>query len=67
MPGETARHVTARGAVSMADGGILLLDKLPEFSQSVLDVLRQPLERGAVTLCRATGGSTFLPRPLPVW
>ena len=58
-----ARHRKGRGV----DGGILLLDELPEFSQSVLDVLRQPLERGAVTLCRATGGSAFLPRPLPVW
>ena len=51
----TARHRKGRDV----DGGILLLDELPECSQSVLDVLRQPLEQGAVTLCRATDGNTF--------
>ena len=48
------------GEVSMADGGILFLDELPEFSGLVLDALREPLERGAITLCRA-GASTVLP------
>ena len=48
------------GEVSMADGGILFLDELPGFSRTVLEVLREPLEHGSVTLRRA-GESTTLP------
>ena len=44
----------------MADGGILFLDELPELRRSVLEVLREPLEHGSVTLRRA-GESTTLP------
>ena len=44
----------------MADGGILYLDALPEFSRSALEVLREPLEHGSVTLRRA-GEFTTLP------
>ena len=54
--GEPARP----GEVSMADGGILFLDELPELSGTILDALREPLERGAVTLSRA-GDATTLP------
>ena len=54
--GEPARP----GEVSMADGGILFLDELPEFPRTVLEVLREPLEHGSVTL-RRTGESTTLP------
>jgi magnesium chelatase family protein len=47
------------GEVSMANNGVLFLDELPEFQRNVLEVLRQPLEDGLVTIARAAMTLTF--------
>jgi magnesium chelatase family protein len=47
------------GALCRAHRGVLFLDEAPEFPRAVLDTLRQPLERGQVTIHRAAGAATF--------
>jgi magnesium chelatase family protein len=47
------------GEVSLAHHGILFLDELPEFSRYVLEMLRQPLESGEVTVARVHGSIKF--------
>jgi magnesium chelatase family protein len=47
------------GEVSLAHRGVLLLDELPEFSRSVLESLRQPLEDGIVAVSRVGGHALF--------
>lgn len=47
------------GEVSLSHNGVLFLDELPEFKKNVLEVLRQPLEDGKVTISRALSSLTF--------
>jgi len=47
------------GEVSLAHNGVLFLDELPEFKRTALEVLRQPLEEGVVTISRAKQSLTF--------
>ncbi|WP_281559188.1 YifB family Mg chelatase-like AAA ATPase [Thalassomonas sp. RHCl1] len=47
------------GEISLAHNGVLFLDELPEFDRKVLDVLREPMESGEVTISRALTKQTF--------
>jgi magnesium chelatase family protein len=52
-------QVPRPGEVSLAHNGVLFLDELPEFKKNVLEVMRQPMEEGYVTISRASSSVTY--------
>jgi magnesium chelatase family protein len=52
-------RIAGPGAITLAHRGVLFLDEAPEFPVAVLDALRQPLERGEITIARSAGFATY--------
>ncbi|MBP2657253.1 MAG: comM, partial [Firmicutes bacterium] len=52
-------RVPRPGEVTLSHNGVLFLDELPEFPRQVLEVLRQPIEDGSVTISRAIAQLSF--------
>ncbi len=52
-------RIVRPGEISLAHGGVLFLDELPEYQRSALEAMRQPLEDGKITVSRASGTITF--------
>lgn len=52
-------RVPRPGEISLAHNGVLFLDELPEFSKDTLEVMRQPLEDGVVTIARVSATLTY--------